>query len=214
MTEPNVNIEQRSPEWFALRIGKATASRIHGIISRTKTGWGFKRADYASELVIEKITGERAPSFSSPEMQWGTDNEDAARDEYRKTTFEEVFEAGFVIHPTIPDSGASPDGYVGENGLIEIKCPKTSTHIESLTRGVIKPEYHTQMQWQMACTGRQWCDFVSYDPRMPEGLRLWVQRVDRDDLFIAQTEVMVKEFLAEVDATVEELRAKLQEKMK
>ena len=214
MNEQENKIEQRSPEWFALRVGKATASRIHHIITRTNSGWSYKRKDYASELVIEKITGEKALSFSNPEMQWGVDNEDAARDEYRKTTFEEVFEAGFVIHPSIPDSGASPDGYVGENGLIEIKCPKTSTHIESLTKGVIKPEYHTQMQWQMACTGRQWCDFVSYDPRMPEGLKIWVQRIDRDDLFISQTEVMVKEFLAEVDATVEQLKQKLQEKIK
>jgi len=211
MTEETM-IEQRTPEWFAQRVGKATASRIHGIITRTKTGWGFKRADYASDLVIELMTGQPAPSFSSPEMQWGIEKEAEARDAYRQTVFDDVTEVGFVIHPIIPDSGASPDGLVGADGLVEIKCPKTATHIECLTNGYIKPEYLTQIQWQMACTGRKWCDFCSYDPRMPEGLRLWTKRIERDDLFIAQTESMVKEFLAEVQATVALLKSKITEK--
>ena len=204
-----IEVAQRTPEWFAQRVGKATASRIHHIITRTKTGWGAKREDYAADLVIELLTGLPAPSFKSPEMQWGIDNEAAGRDAYRATVFEEVTEAGFVIHPAISDAGASPDGYVGENGLVEIKCPKTSTHIEAITKEYIQPQYLTQMQFQMACTGRKWCDFCSYDPRMPEGLQLWVKRIERDDLFIAQTETMVKEFLAEVHATVEQLRSKI-----
>ena len=206
---------QRTPEWYEKRRGKVTASKIKVIVLRQKNGSFYaSREAYKNQIICEILTGSVAQSFTTPAMQHGIDTEDMAFDDYAKTIWSEVTKADFVEHPTIPRSGASPDGYVGSAGLIEIKCPNSTTHIETLRRGTYDDEYLPQMQWQMACTGRQWCDFVSYDPRMPEGLKLWVQRIDRDDLFISQTEVMVKEFLAEVDATVEQLKQKLQEKMK
>mgnify|MGYP003348696566 CR=1 FL=1 len=149
-----VDQKQRSDDWRQIRCGKVTASRIHDITVRTKTGWGYKRADYKADLITEIMTGNPAPSFFSSDMQWGIDQEDAARKAYAETVFQEVTEAYFVEHPTIAMSGASPDGYVGEHGLVEIKAPKTANHIEFIRKGYIKPEYHAQMQWQMACTGQ------------------------------------------------------------
>jgi putative phage-type endonuclease len=147
-------IDQRSAKWFALRCGKATASRIADIISRTKTGWGALRASYAAQLVAERMTGVVEEGPTSAAMQWGTIMEGEARDAYRLRAGADVEEVGFVNHPTITISGASPDGMVGDDGLIEIKCPNTSTHISSLLAAKIPAKYQTQIQWQLACTGR------------------------------------------------------------
>lgn len=191
-------MEQGSPEWLALRAGKVTASRVADVIARTKTGWGASRANYMAELIAERLTGQPAPSFSNAAMQWGTDKEPEARDYYAFITGATVEQIAFVHHPTVADSGASPDGLVGDDGLVEIKCPNTATHIDTLLGAVGPSKYMTQMQWQLACTGRKWCDFVSYDPRMPESMQLFVTRIERDDDVIAVLEKDVAEFLAEV----------------
>lgn len=201
-------IIQGTPEWLAARVGKVTASRVADVTARTKTGWGASRANYMAELVAERLTGAHAERFTNAAMQWGTDKEPDARAAYVFMRDLDVIEVGFVDHPTIEQSGASPDGLVGADGLVEIKCPNTATHIETLLSQSVPEKYVTQMQWQMACTGRAWCDFVSFDPRMPEGrLRMFVQRVERDDSLIATLEGDVASFLAELDAKVASLRA-------
>lgn len=201
-----VSCDQRTAEWFAARLGKATASRIADIVARTKTGWGASRANYAAQLVAERLTGTPTEMFQNAAMQWGTDTEAEARDAYRVHRLCAVDEIGFVDHPTIAMAGASPDGIVGTDGLVEIKCPNTATHIATLQGQSVPAKYLTQIQWQIACTGRQWCDFASYDPRLPESMRLFVRRVDRDDAEIASLEAAVAEFLSEVDQTVINLR--------
>lgn len=200
-------VEQGTEAWFQARLGKATASRVSDIVARTKSGYSASRANYAAQLVCERLTGQRADSFSNAAMQWGTDHEPDARAAYSFMKDVDVEEVGFVDHPSVVLSGASPDGLIGADGLLEIKCPNTATHIETLLSGTIADKYHVQMQWQLACTGRTWCDFVSYDPRMPEELRLFVQRVPRDAERIAELEREVTSFIADVDRTCDRLRA-------
>lgn len=201
-------IEQGSPEWFAARLGKVTASRVADVIAKTKTGWSASRTNYAAELVAERLTGVSAEKFSNAAMAWGTEKEPDARAAYEFYSDATVDLVGFVSHPTIRDAGASPDGRVGAAGLVEIKCPNTATHIETLLGGSVPAKYVTQMQWQMACEGRQWCDFVSYDPRLPESMALFVRRVPRDQAMIEALEKDVSAFLREIDETVAQLRAK------
>lgn len=198
-------IIQGSAKWHAIRLGKVTASRVADVVAKTKTGWGASRANYMAELVAERLTGEAAASFTNAAMQWGTDKEPDARAAYEFRTDATVTEIGFAPHPTIAMSGASPDGLVGEDGLVEIKCPNTASHIDTLLGRTVPAKYITQMQWQMACTGRQWCDFVSFDPRLPESMRLFVRRVQRDDATVKDLERNVVEFLAEIEQKVSEL---------
>lgn len=200
-------MEQRSPEWFAARLGKVTASRVADVIAETRSGPAAARANYMAELVAERLAGEAAERFVNATMQWGTDKEPDARDAYSFRFNVDVDEVGLIDHPSISMTGASPDGLIGEEGMLEIKCPNTATHIATLRGGKIKSEYMTQMQWQMACAGRQWCDFVSYDPRLPEAMRLHVRRVPRDDDMIADLEAKVSAFLDEVAETVADLQA-------
>jgi len=200
-------IEQGSPEWHALRCGKATASRIADIVRKTKTGVSATRERYMGQLIAERLTGTVADSFKSSDMEWGTATEAEARIAYEFHRNQPVEPVDFVVHPGIAMSGASPDGFVASDGLIEIKCPATHTHVDTLLRRMVAPDYLIQMQWQMACTGRQWCDFASYDPRMPEHMRLWVHRVQRDQEHIEQLESAVRAFLSELDDRVSELRA-------
>jgi len=197
--------EQGSAQWLQIRLGKVTASRVADVIAKTKTGPAAGRANYAAQIIAERLTGSVAESYSNAAMQWGTDNEPDARLAYEFRTDNEVEQVAFVGHPTIPMSGASPDGLVGDDGLVEIKCPNTATHIETLRGQSIPTKYQTQMLWQMACTGRKWCDFVSFDPRLPEEMRLFSARLVRDDERIAELEAEVIAFLAEIDATVAEL---------
>lgn len=199
-------VEQGSPEWHAKRLGKVTASRMADIMAKTKSGWGASRANYRSQLVAERLRGEVLESgFTSPAMEWGTATEADARMAYCYYADTDVVLVDFVDHPTVAMSGASPDGKVGEHGLVEIKCPNTATHIETLLGQSVPGRYSLQMQWQMACTGALWCDFVSFDPRMPEDMRLFVQRVARDDGAIAELEREVRVFLAEVDERINRL---------
>lgn len=199
-------IIQGSPEWLALRVGKVTASRVADLMAKTKTGWGASRANYMAELIVERLTGLAAPSFMNDAMRWGTDTEPHARAAYAEKMGCEVFEVGFVDHPEIAMSGASPDGFVGDDGLIEIKCPQSATHLDTLLSGAVPAKYLCQMQWQMACTGREWCDFASFDPRMPPAMRLFVARVPRDVSHILELEHEVSGFLRELDGKVSRLR--------
>jgi len=206
------DIIQGSPEWFAARLGRATASRIADATARTKTGWGASRNNYMAELIAERLTGTTAASFTNAAMIWGTEQEPAARSNYEFMTDCEVTEVGFVEHPTIPMAGASPDGFVADDGLVEIKSPNTSTHIDTLLGDSIDGKYIKQMNWQMACTGRKWCDFVSFDPRLPASMRLFIQRVPRDDAMIAALEKDVREFLVELDTKLTALRERYEAK--
>lgn len=173
-------MEQGTQEWHDARCGKITASRIADVMAKTKSGYAASRKNYMAQLVVERMTGVPADSgFVNAAMQWGTDTEPYAREAYELMAGELVKEVGFVEHEAI-SAGASPDGLVGDDGLIEIKCPNTATHIETLLNNKIDNKYILQMHWQMICTHRKWCDFVSYDPRMPEGLKYWCQRVERD----------------------------------
>jgi putative phage-type endonuclease len=202
---------QGSQEWLLARVGKVTASRIHDIVATTKSG-GFTagRKNYLAELITERLTGTPAPSFQSAAMAYGSECEPEARAAYSFQMDVDVQEVGFTPHHSLADVGCSPDGFVGDDGLIEIKCPNTATHLDTLLHGKIDPEYITQMQAQMACTGRKWCDFVSYDKRLPEPMRLYVRRVPRDEKIIASLEKHTLEFLAELDASVALLRSKYQ----
>lgn len=201
-------MEQRTDEWFQARIGKVTASRVADVITRTKSGYSASRSNYMAELICERLTGERAEKFTNAAMQWGTDTEPQARLAYEFLSDNAVTEVGFIDHPKIQMFGASPDGTIGEDGLIEIKCPNTATHLDTLLNETVAAKYVTQMQVQMACTGRAWCDFVSFDPRLPVELQMWVKRVERNDNFIHDMEEEVVRFLVEADKKVNDLRAR------
>jgi putative phage-type endonuclease len=201
------DIVQGSPEWHAIRLGRVTASRVADVVAKTKSGPSASRANYMAELIAERLTGEPADRFSSPAMAWGTEKEPDARAAYEFRTDATVREIGFVIHPTIDASGASPDGLVDGDGLIEIKCPNTATHLETLIGQETPAKYVTQMQWQMACTGRAWCDFVSFDPRMPESMRLFIKRVPRDATRIKELETEVAGFLLEMSVKLSQLNS-------
>jgi len=196
-------MEQRTDEWFESRLGKATASRIADIIAKTKTGPSASRENYAVQLVLERITQSKGESYTNAAMQWGTETEPMARQQYELKRGVFVDEVGFIDHPTIAMSGASPDGLVGADGLVEIKCPNTLTMIETLLSQKVPGKYFAQMQFQMACTGRKWTDYVVFDPRMPEKAQLFVKRVDRDDAYIAEIEAEIVKFLAEVKSQVQ-----------
>lgn len=206
------DIIQGTAEWFAVRCGKATASKIADIIAKTKSGPSALRATYKAQLIAERLTGTVAESYSNAAMQWGIEKEPDARAEYAFARNVDVAEIAFVDHPAIAMSGASPDGLIGSDGLLEIKCPATATHLDTLINGTIAGKYVTQMQWQMACTGRQWCDFVSFDPRMPAAMRLFIHRVPADAETIKSLEAQVIDFLDEIDRDVSVLRAKYEMK--
>lgn len=199
-------IIQGSPEWHAIRVGKVTASRVADVVAKTKSGWGASRANYLAELIAERLTGDPAPSFTNAAMQWGTETEPLARAAYEFRADCEVTQIGFIHHPEIAMAGASPDGLIGTDGMIEIKCPNTATHIDTLLGQKVPEKYVTQMQFQMACADRSWCDFVSFDPRLPEEMRVFVHRVTRDQDAIDYLEKEVMSFIYELDAKVDNLR--------
>jgi putative phage-type endonuclease len=198
-------IIQGSSEWFYQRLGKVTASRIADVIAKTKTGYSTSRDNYMAQLVVERLTFTKQESYTNAAMQWGTDTEPFARAAYEAAQGVMVEEVGFVRHPTIEWAGASPDGLVGDDGCIEIKCPNTLTMIETLLSQKVPGKYFTQMQFQLACTGRKWCDYVVFDPRMPPKAQLFVTRIQRDDAYIAEIEAEIVKFLAEVDSQVNQL---------
>lgn len=201
-------IEQGTDEWFTYRAGRATASRMNDILATLKSGSeAASRKNYRAELVAERLTGQKAQGFSSAAMQWGVEQEQFARAGYELHAGVLVQIAGFVDHPDIAMTGASPDGLVSSDGLLEIKCPNTATHIDWLLDQIAPKEHQAQMLWQMECTGRQWCDFVSYDPRLPVDMQLMVVRFHRDEERLTQMREAVVNFLGEVDSVVARLLA-------
>ena len=204
--------EQGTENWFADRLGKVTASRLADVLAKTKTGYSASRTNYITQLVLERITNTRAESYSNSAMQWGTEQEPFARAAYEAHTGQMVDEVGFMPHPNIEASGASPDGLVGDCGMVEIKCPSSSTALEvwlthSQGGNPVDAKYYAQMQWQMRCADRQWCDYVVFDPRMPAKAQLFIKRVFRDDAFIQEMEAEIVNFLAEVNVQIQQLNS-------
>lgn len=203
-----LRIEQGSSEWLHARCGCVTASRIADVITKLKKGgYCAGRKAYKYEVLTEILTGSTFPHFVSPEMQFGTESEPLARTAYEMAKEVEVEKIGYVKHLTIARAGASPDGLVGDDGLVEIKVPKSSTHLEYMLSGEIPTEYAAQMMWQMACSGRQWVDFVSHDPWLPQEFGLFIKRLHRNDEIIAGMEAEVRLFLAEVEGMIDRLQA-------
>lgn len=198
-------MEQRTDEWFAARLGKVTASKVADVIAKTKTGYSASRENYMTQLICERLTGKKQESYSNAAMDWGTENEPYARAAYEAASNVLVDEVGIIDHPFLPMCAASPDGLVNDDGMVEIKCPNTATHFETLLAGKIPSKYVPQVQWQMACANRLWNDFVSFDPRAPEGLQLFITRVDRDDKYISELEAEVHKFLEELEQRMEKL---------
>jgi putative phage-type endonuclease len=201
-------MEQQTNEWYEARLGKVTASRVADVIAKTKTGYSASRDNYMAQLICERLTGQKGESFTNAAMEHGTQTEPLARSAYENARSLLVKEVGFINHPRIEMSGASPDGLVAEDGLVEIKCPNTATHIDTLLSGKVPTKYITQMQWQMLCCQRKWCDFVSFDNRLPEHLQLFVQEVEFDPEYAAMLEKEVVLFLTELDNKVAKLKEK------
>lgn len=205
-TEDRLNaykgVDQGSDEWLRIRLGKVTASGVADVLAKTKTGVSASRGNYLIKLALQRVTGVIEDGFTSDAMQWGIDNEAQARVAYEVKSGNFVDQIAFVDHPTIKWFGASPDGMINQDGLVEIKCPNSSTHWSYIKAGEPPMKYYIQMQAQMACTGRDWCDFVSFDPRMPERSKLFVKRVMRDNHFVMSMESEVIAFLDEVEAEV------------
>lgn len=201
--------EQGSQEWLAARAGKLTASRMADAMDFTKKGESSaKRNDYLLQIVAERLTGQPCDeTYVTQAMRWGTEQEPFARVAYELARGVVVNPVGLVLHPTIPHAAASPDGVVNAEGLIELKCPGTVTHLRTMLDGTIPEKYLPQMNWQMACTGAKWCDFVSYDPRLPDEYQLCIIRLMRDDEAITACEDAARKFLAEVDAMLAKLGA-------
>jgi len=194
-------IEQGTDEWLELRRGKVTASRVADILAKTKSGASASRQNYLIELALQRTTKTIEQSYTNAAMEWGTATEPQARVAYEVATHNFVDQVPFVDHSTIKGFGCSPDGLVGE-GLIEIKCPNSATHWEYFKAKEPPKKYFIQMQAQMAVTGAKWCDFVSFDPRMPERSQLLIVNVTRDNAFIAEMEAEIKQFLSEVEVEV------------
>ena len=200
-----MEIEQRSPDWFAARLGKVTASRVADVIAKTKTGYSASRENYMAQLVCERLTQTPTEGFTNAAMLHGIEQEPFARAAYETAKGVMVEEVGFIVHPEIDMSGASPDGFVGVNGLVEIKCPTLATTMETWLTQKVPQKYFTQIQFQLAVTDRVFCDYVVFDPRMPKHLQLFVTRVERDEDYIAHIEDEIVQFLDEVDQKVKKL---------
>lgn len=204
--------EQGTDEWLSERAGKVTASRIADLMAKTKSGYSASRKNYMADLIAERLTGVPKQGFTNAAMQWGTETEPQARAMYDFQTGNSVLEVGFIAHPSIKGTGASPDGLVGDKGLVEIKCPNTATHIDTLRGSKIDRKYLLQMHWQMICTERDWCDFVSFDPRLPDEMQMHIVHVERDADLCAEIEAEVTAFLTELDEAVADLRARFEMK--
>ena len=201
-TEDRVSVQQGTPEWHQLRLGKVTASRVADILAKTKTGPSASRNNYLIELALQRVTKTIEESYTNSAMEWGTQTEPQARVAYEVKTNNFVDQVAFIDHPSITGFGCSPDGLVGTDGLIEIKCPNSATHWSYIKANEPPTKYFIQMQAQMSVTGAKWCDFVSFDPRMPERSQLLIVNVPRDDEFIGNMEAEIKQFLDEVQTEV------------
>jgi predicted phage-related endonuclease len=192
-------IEQRTKEWHLLRLGKATGSRFNDIMVGPKyAGW----KNYKAQLVVERLTGTPTETYTSTEMQWGTDTEPLARLFYSLKTGNQVEETGFIAHEEMA-AGISPDGLIGADGGVEYKCPNTATHIETLRGNKVPTKYLPQVIGGMWITGRKWWDFVSFDPRLTDNARMIIIRVERDEEYINRLEQTIRTFLKEVEQELE-----------
>ena len=199
-------LDQNTPEWICQRIGMVTASRMADVMSMLKKGGeSQKRKDYKAEIVCETLTGRASEHYVSPAMEHGIETEPLAAAAYEIKQGVELEPGGFWAHDTISRWGASPDRLVGDDGIVEIKCPTTATHLDYLLGGVVPEEYIPQITAQLACTGRKWCDFVSYDDRLPAQYRLFIKRYERDEAKIKEAEDAVLTFLEEVTAILQRL---------
>lgn len=197
---------QRSPEWFSARCGKVTASRLYDVMTRTKSGYAASRQNYMAELICQRLTGKPEEGFTNAAMMRGTELEPVAREMYALNEFDAVIsEVGLIDHPTIAGFAASPDGLVNDDGLIEIKCPNTWTHLQTLKTGVPKRQYLLQMHAQMMCTGRKWCDFVSFDDRLPPELAYFKTRINFDEVLAEEIEQEVVKFLTELETEIQNI---------
>ena len=203
---------QRTPEWYAARCGKVTASRIVDVIARTQKGWGAARAKYMEQIIAERLTGKPQDMRNVRSLTARAEMEPEARAAYSFYSDNDVDLVGFIQHPTIEQAGASPDGLVGADGMIEIKCLDPATHIRLFspngTADAVILDYLPQMHFGMDCAEREWCDFESYAPLMrDEELRVYIRRIQRDEAVIKKLRNAVEDFLAEVDAQIAPLLA-------
>ena len=199
-----ITAEQGSEAWLAARAGKVTASMISNVLAKPETA-AFR--DYQAQIVAELLTGKpQGSDFTNAAMEFGTEQEPFARSAYEVSRGIMVDEVGLVLHPTIDRAGASPDGLVGSDGLVEIKCPKVATHLSYICAGVVPTKYKNQMLFQMICAERAWCDFVSFRPDLPEHLQLFVIRFQRDEVKIKELTTAVNSFLAQVDEMLKKLK--------
>lgn len=196
-------VQQGSEAWHQLRLGKVTASRVADLLAKTKTGPSASRGNYLIELALQRVTKTIEESYTNAAMEWGTQTEPQARVAYEVKTGNFVDQVAFIDHPTIAGFGCSPDGIVDVDGLIEIKCPNSATHWSYIKANEPPNKYFIQMQAQMSVTGAKWCDFVSFDPRMPERSQLLVVRVMRDPEYILYMEAEISTFLKEVEKEVQ-----------
>lgn len=202
------DIEQGTEDWFNMRVGSCTSSRLNDALAKLKDpkSESAARRNYKRELAIERLTLKTFEHYLSEPMKFGIENEPLARTEYEIYSGNEVLPIGLAMHPTIKWFMASTDGLVGSDGMIEIKCPNTLNHLDILISGEIPEQYHKQMLGGMACAEREWCDFVSFDPRMPEDLRMFVKRFYRDDKLIAGMQLEIEQFLSEVEVLLTQLK--------
>lgn len=205
--DQEIKVEQLSPDWLMARVGSLGASRVHDAVAKTRNGWAASRAKLVADLVCERLTGNPSANFVSPAMDWGIEKEAEAKRAYAFIADCDVKSVGMFRHHRLNWTHASPDGVIAEDGLVEIKCPTTPTHLAYLLGTPVDEKYVKQMQWQMACTGASWCDFVSFDPRFPVDFAIKHQRVERDDKAIAELEEQIEEFLSEVDEKIKQLQS-------
>lgn len=196
---------QGSDEWFKARCGVVTASRFADVMASVRSGEAAARYNYKAEIIAERLTGLPTESYTNAAMQWGIDHEDEARKVYEAITKKTVIQSGLTKHATL-EAGASLDGEVDDDGTIEIKCPNTATHIQTLLSGEMPKKHYPQVQGQLWIKNRKWCDFVSYDPRLDDKNAIFIKRVERDDEYIKLLEDNVVDFLKEVDELLERLK--------
>lgn len=195
-----IGVPSGTAEWVKARIGIVTASRLGDVMAKRKDKQeAAPRRNYMRELVAERMTGFAIDHYVSPAMQWGLDYENEGKEYYEALSGNLIEPAGFILHRSIADFGATPDGFLSPDGVFEMKAPTTSTHLDWIIDGKVPPEYKPQMLGEMMCTGRQWCDFSSYDPRMPENKRLFVRRYEPTAAEFAEIEDAVRAFLLDLD---------------
>lgn len=204
-------IPQGTHEWLMSRVGLTTASRVHDVVAQTKSGPAASRKNYLAEKVTEILTGQPYPTFQTGPMKWGIDTEPQALAAVEFVHDTPVERVGFIRHPTL-EAGASPDGLLKTDGMVQTKCPNTATHIEQIQYGTIAKRHLDQMQLEMCCANRMWSLFVSFDPRLPPPYDYWEKVVERDQKRINFLEEQIAIFMREVHATIKLLKEKVHER--